>query len=98
MKVVLQAIHQGQIGIEMCKRRGRACVYWPSMNNDIETHTKECEICNKFPITNCKEPMITHEIPSRPWEKLGVDYFMLSNQDYLNIVHNFSKYPEVIPC
>ena len=41
--------------------------------------------------------MISHEIPSRPWEKLGVDYFTFSNQDYLIIVDYFSKYPEVIP-
>ena len=41
--------------------------------------------------------MIAHETPSRPWEKLGVDYFTLFNQDYLIIVDYFSKYPEVIP-
>ena len=66
------------------------------MNDDIEKQTKECEICNKFASTNHKEPMIPHEIPSRPWEKLGVDYFTLFNQDYLIIVDYFSKYPKVI--
>ena len=66
------------------------------MNDDIEKQTKECEICSKFPTTNRNEPMIPHEIPSRPWEKLGVDYFTLSNQDHLIIVDYFSKYPEVI--
>ena len=29
--------------------------------------------------------------------KLGINYFTLSNQDYLIIVDYFSKYPEVIP-
>ena len=95
--IVLQAIHEGHMGIERCKQRGRSCVYWPSMNDDIEMRIKECEICNKFPTTNRKEPMIAHETPSRPWEKLGVDYFTLFNQDYLIIVDYFSKYPEVIP-
>ena len=95
--VVLQAIHKGHMRIEKCKQRGRLCVYWPSMNDDIEKQTKECEICNKFPSTNCKEPMIPHEIPSRPWEMLGVDYFTLSNQDYSITVDYLSKYPEVIP-
>ena len=41
--------------------------------------------------------MISHEIPSRPWEKLGVVYFTFSNQDYLIIVDYFFKYPKVIP-
>ena len=95
--VVLQAIHEGHMGIARCKQEGRSCVYWPSTNNDIEKQVKECDICTKFPIINRKEPMISHEIPFRPRKKLGVDYFTLSNQDYLIIVDYFSKYPEVIP-
>lgn len=40
--------------------------------------------------------MIPHKILSRPWKKLGVDYFTLSNQDYLIVVDYFARYPEVI--
>ena len=40
--VVLQAIHEGHMGIEKCKRRGKSCVYWPSMNTDTEKQTNEC--------------------------------------------------------
>ena len=40
--------------------------------------------------------MIPHDTPTRPWEKVGFDYFNLLNQDYLLIVDYFSKYPEVI--
>ena len=40
--------------------------------------------------------MISHETPSRPWEKVGVDHFTLCNQDYLIIVDYYSKYPEVV--
>ena len=43
-----------------------------------------------------KEPMIPHEIPNRPWEKLGVDYFTFAGKDYLLVVDYFSKYPEVV--
>ena len=57
--VVLQAIHEGHMGIEKRKRRGKSCVYWSSMNDDIEKQTKKCEICNNFPSTNHKEPMIS---------------------------------------
>ena len=41
--------------------------------------------------------MIPHEIPTRPWKKIGIDYFTLLNQDYLLIIDYFSKYPEIIP-
>ena len=49
---VLQAIHEGHMGIERCKQHGRARVYWPSMNDDIERHTKECEMSNLQQISN----------------------------------------------
>jgi len=95
-KVALQVIHQGHMGIEKCKQQARACLYWPSMNADIENLVNDCEVCNKFSSTIRKEPMILHEVPSRPWEKVGVDYFTVHNKDFLLIVDYYSKYPEVI--
>ena len=96
--VVLQAVHESHMGIEKCKQRVRSCVYWPSMNDDIEKQTKECKICNKFPSTNRKEPMIPHEIPSRPWKRLGVDYFTLSNQDYVIILITSLNTQKLFQC
>jgi len=95
-KVALQIIHEGHMGIEKCKQRARACLYWPSMNADIENLVNDCEVCNKFSPTIRKEPMIPHEIPSRPWEKVGVDYFTVHNKDFLLKVDYYSKYPEVL--
>ena len=69
-KVALEAIHAGHLGIEKCKQRGRTCMYWPSMNADIEQLVKQCEICNMFATSNREEPMISHNIPARPWKKL----------------------------
>ena len=33
----LSQIHVGQMGIEMCRRRARKVVYWPGINQEIET-------------------------------------------------------------
>ena len=95
-KVALQVIHEGHMGIEKCKQRARSCLYWPSMNTDVENLVNGCEVCNKFSPTIRKEPMIPYEVPSRPWEKVGVDYFTIHNKDFLLIVDYYSKYPEVI--
>ena len=38
---------------------------------------------------NQREPMLPHPIPTRPWEKLGVDYFSF---EYLLAVDYYSKY------
>ena len=56
-RVAPQAIQEGHMGIDKCKQRGRSCMYWPSMNEDIETLVKECEVWNKFATSNTTTPM-----------------------------------------
>jgi hypothetical protein len=43
-----------------------------------------------------EEPMIPHDIPDRPWQKVGADLFEIAGKDYLVIVDYYSKYPEVM--
>ena len=93
---VLKSIHEGHLGIEKCKARAKMCVYWPHINDSIEQLVKECSICNKYSRANPKEPLMSHSVPLRPWDKIGADYFTLATQDYLLVV-DYSKYPEVIP-
>ena len=94
---ILRCIHEGHMGIDKCKARARVCVYWPAMYEAIEQTVKKCPVCNKHSKGNQKEPMIPHEIPNRPWEKLGADYyFTFAGKDYLLVVDYFSKYPEVV--
>ena len=42
-----------------------------------------------------KEPLICHDIPQCPWEKIGCDIFTLNNRDYLCTVDYYSDYFEV---
>ena len=93
---ILKCIHEGHMGIEKCKARARVCVYWPAMYEAIENKVRKCPVCNKYGKGNQKEPMIPHDIPNRPWEKLGADYFSFAGNDYLLVVDHFSKYPEVV--
>ena len=93
---ILKRIHEGHMGIDKCKARARVCVYWPAMYEAIEQAVKKCPVCNKHSKGNQKEPMIPHEIPNRPWEKLGANYFTFAGKDYLLVVDYFSKYPEVV--
>ena len=91
---ILKCIHEGHRGKEKCK--ARVCVYWPAMYEAIENEVRKCPVCNKYGKGNQKEPMIPHDIPNRPWEKLGADYFSFAGNDYLLVVDYFSKYPEVV--
>ena len=43
-------------------------------------------------VANAKMPLSTHDIPDRPWSKVGVDLFTLNNINYLILVDYFSGY------
>ena len=51
--------------------------------------------CAKFKTKNPREPLVPHEVPQRPWAKLGTDIFEFAGKPYLVVVDYFSKYPEV---
>lgn len=83
------------IGIQGCIRRIRECLYWPGMYNDIEQFVNKCDICNSHGASQQKEPLISHEITNRPWQKIGIDIFTLNQRDFLITVDYFSNYFEV---
>ena len=39
---ILQAIHEGHMGISKCQNRARHCVYWSGINSDIKCLTESC--------------------------------------------------------
>ena len=92
---VLNCIHESHLGIEKCMSRARAVVYWPGMSAAIERMVAKCSICLKHQRENQKEPLLPHEVPQRPWQKLGTDIFELNSNSYLVVVDYYSKYPEL---
>ena len=52
----------------------------------IPHQVKSCSTCAKYGNSNQKEPMIPHQVPERPWQEVGADYFTLHTQDYLLVV------------
>ena len=92
---IKEKLHRSHIGIQGCLRRAREVVYWPNMNRELEDFISKCETCNTFQPAQPKEPLICHDIPQRPWEKIGCDIFTFNNRDYLCTVDYFSDYFEV---
>ena len=70
-------------------------IYWPGMNADMKDYISRCERCRNFEISNQKETLMPHELPSRPWEKVGADLFSLDGRDYLITVDYLSNFWEV---
>ena len=88
-------LHAAHTGIESTLKRARECVYWPSITAELKDYIAKCEICNEMPSAQQKETLHPHEIPNRPWEKLGCDIFEVDGDSYLCTVDYFSDYFEV---
>lgn len=92
---IKERLHRSHIGVQGCLRRAREVVYWPSMNQEITDYIEQCEVCNTFAAQQQKEPLIVHDVPQRPWQKIGCDIFTVNQKDYLCTVDYYSGYFEV---
>lgn len=82
------------LGIK-CKGRARDVPYWPHMSMHIEKMVLQCAICNENRNNNPREPLFSHPISSRPWEKVATDLFHFRGSGFLLCVDYFSKFPEI---
>ena len=70
---IKRSIHSSYIGIDGCLRHARECVFWPEMSSEIRKYISTCETCCKFATEQPKETIMPHDIPDRPWQKVGID-------------------------
>ena len=89
---MLDLIHESHLGVEKCKTRARVILYWPGISSDITEKVSKCSTCDTYRRRNQREPMISHEIPERPWQKLGTDLCEHKGKTYLVVVNYYSKY------
>lgn len=43
-------------------------VNWPGMSKDVESYIGGCAVRQNFQDNQQKEAMISHDLPSRPWQ------------------------------
>lgn len=92
---IMDRLHSSHIGIQGCLRRAREAVYWPKMYTDIEQYIQKCDTCRELSMHQQKETLHSHEIPSRPWEVIGVDLCECNGENYLITVDYLSNFFEV---
>jgi len=92
---MLQKVHAGHLGINSCLRRARELIFWPGMSADIRQMVQSCTVCLKYSDKQQPETLCRHEIPYRPWQKVGTDLFEIKGRHYLITVDYFSLFFEV---
>ena len=92
---MIKQIHYAHTGIDATIRHGRDILFWPNMCAELKNYVASCKICNKYNYHQGKEPLKSHNFPSRPWSKVGMDIFSVGSNNYLILVDYYSSYFEI---
>ena len=97
---LLKIGHEGHPGIGRMKACLRERVYWPKMDEDIESFVKNCKPCEESgkSVKKCVPEVQAREQPDGPWKTLHADFLgpneLLSGYELI-VVDSYSKWPEV---
>jgi len=92
---ILDRLHSSHFGVNSTIRRAQSSVFYPGITKDIRNMINQCTVCQAFQHENQKETLLSHPVPSRPWQKVGIDIFTFRNHDYLITVDYLSAYFEI---
>lgn len=93
-KEVIDFLHAGHQGITKCRKRAQSSVWWLGLSTQLEHLIRNCPNCIEERV-NPKEPFIKEQIPTRPMEKIAVDFFKKHQKWYIIITDYFSRYFEI---
>ena len=92
---MLQRIHAGHQGRVRCKALARKAVYWNDINSHMDNMIDRCVPCLNTRKFKNKDKLTCHEVPSRPFQKVGADIFSIGREMYHLIIDYFSKWIEI---
>lgn len=93
----LQLAHEGHPGMTVMKRRVRSKVWWPKIDQDVESIVRKCNGCLSTSTLSAPEPLKRTELPSKPWQHLAIDFMgpLHSGHNLLVVVDYYSRYIEI---
>ncbi|XP_055872153.1 uncharacterized protein K02A2.6-like [Biomphalaria glabrata] len=77
-KEMLQRLHQGHLGRDRCLVTAKEVFFWPGMSKQIIDMVSTCAVCNEHQKSQQKEPLLPHDTPVLPWEKLELIILSIS--------------------
>jgi hypothetical protein len=64
------------------------------MSDEVRQFIERCDVCRGFDPKQPKETFIAHEIPNRPWAKIGTEIFCYDGRNYVIYVDHYSSFWE----
>ncbi|XP_062621595.1 uncharacterized protein K02A2.6-like [Saccostrea cucullata] len=96
-KRTLEIAHESHQGVVKTKALLREKVWWPKMDEDVETAVLSCHACQMVCKSNQRAPVTMTDLPTGPWKKLGMDLCgpFPTGEQVLVIVDYYTRYPEI---
>ncbi|XP_015122715.1 uncharacterized protein K02A2.6-like [Diachasma alloeum] len=95
-KQMLKYLHANHPGICGTKAAARSYVWWPEIDQDIETMVKNCQECMEVLSAPAKTPTQPWVAPDKPWTRLHVDFAgPMAGPTFLIVVDSTTKWLEV---
>ncbi|XP_048581557.1 uncharacterized protein K02A2.6 [Nematostella vectensis] len=94
-KTLMSRVHASHQGEQACLRRARDALFWPGMSQQIRDLVSSCSLCADHVPAQTKEPLMTPELPKRPWSIVAQDLYTLNGKDFLITVDAYSGFWEV---
>lgn len=91
----MSVAHSTHTGTEGCLRRVRECLLWPRIASDVKDYVSKCYVCLAYRTSQTKEPLLQHEVISRPWAKVAADLCESNGRTLLVVSDYFSNFIEV---
>ena len=92
---LMDDLHETHPGICRMKSIARSYLWWPCLDQDIVDRVGECEACQAARNLPSVAPLHYWTWPSRPWQRIHIDYAEKDGSNFLVIVDSHSKWMEV---
>ncbi|XP_022795607.1 uncharacterized protein K02A2.6-like [Stylophora pistillata] len=92
---MLKELHWEHPGMCGMKAIARSCVWWPKMDEEIEDVVRSCTVCQSTRSSPPCAPLIPWNWPSKPFQRIHVDFCQKEADYFLVVVDSHSKWIEV---
>lgn len=89
---MLSQLHAGHQGVQRTLAAARNNIFWVNMAKDITLHIEKCSVCESTQRSNVKEPLMSKEVPSYPFQIVATDLFQFKSGEYLLMVDSYSGF------
>ena len=93
---VLAELHWDHLGIVKMKAVARSHMWWPGIDKALERMAKTCSRCQAVGSTPATAPLHPWAWPSRPWQRIHIDYGPFRDRMFFVLMNAYSKWPEVV--